>query len=233
MTFKARVSVSALVLTILSIPAALAQNKVPEPVKAAQAPDKAAAYYNFAMGHLYAEMAAAYGNRGEYVNKAIEHYQAALKLDPSATFLSEELTDLYIQSGQIERAVTEAEALLKQNPDNLDARRVLGRIYARMIGDGNTGKIDEKMLAKSIEQFSFVTSKDPKDADSWLTLGRLYRVSHKSPEAEKAFKQALQADPDNDEALTGLAMVYADLGDNKTAAEMLKRAGDKHPDANT
>jgi tetratricopeptide (TPR) repeat protein len=233
MTPKARVLISALVSTILSTPVALAQNKAPEPVKAAEAPAKAAAYYNFAMGHLYAEMAAAYGNRGEYVNKAIEHYQAALKLDPSATFLSEDLTDLYIQSGQLARAVTEAEDLLKKNPDNLDARRVLGRIYARMIGDGNTGKIDEKMLNKSIEQFSMVTSKDPKDVESWLTLGRLYRVSHKSPEAEKAFRQALAVDPDNDEALTGLAMVYSDLGDTKSAAEMLRRAGDKHPDVNT
>jgi len=240
MTPKARVLLSALVATTLSIPAALGQknpvlpeNKPPQPVKAAVAPDKAAAYYNFAMGHLYAEMAASYGNRGEYVNKAIEHYQTALKLDPSATFLSEELTDLYIQSGQLARAVTEAEDLLKQNPDNLDARRVLGRIYARMIGDGNTGKIDEKMLNKSIEQFAIITSKDGKDVDSLLTLGRLYRVAHKSPEAEKAFKSALAADPENDEALTGLAMVYSDLGDTKSASEMLKRAGDKRPDVNT
>ncbi len=188
---NARVSISAVILTILSTPAILAQNKAPEPTKAAQAPSKAAAYYNFAMGHLYAEMAASYGNRGEYVNKAIEFYQEALKLDPSASFLSEELTDLYIQSGQLARAVTEAEDLLKQNSDNLDARRVLGRIYARMIGDGSTGKIDEKMLTKSIEQFSIVTTKDPKDVDSLLTLGRLYRVAHQSPEAEKAFKAAL------------------------------------------
>ena len=233
MTPKARVLIFALVSTILSTPAALAQNKAPEPVKAAEAPAKAAAYYNFAMGHLYAEMAAAYGNRGEYVNKAIEYYQAALKLDSSATFLTEELTDLYIQSGQLARAVTEAENLLKQNPDNLDARRVLGRIYVRYIGDGSTGKIDENMLNKSIEQFAIVTSKDPKDVDSWLALGRLYRVAHKSPEAEKAFKQAQQADPDNDEALTGLAMVYSDLGDTKSATDMLRRAGDKHPDVNT
>ena len=91
--------------------------------------------------------------------------------------------------------MTEAEDLLKRNPDNLDARRILGRIYARMIGDGNTGKIDEKMLNKSIEQFAIITSKDTKDVESWLTLGRLYRVAHKSPEAENAFKQALAAEP--------------------------------------
>jgi tetratricopeptide (TPR) repeat protein len=233
MTPKARLLLPVFAAIFLSIPVALAQNKAPEPVKAAQAPDKAAAYYNFAMGHLYAEMAAAYGNRGEYVNKAIDYYQAALKLDPSATFLSEELTDLYIQSGQHRRAVTEAEALLKQNPDNLDARRVLGRIYARMIGDGNTGKIDENMLNMSIEQFAIITSKDKKDVDSWLTLGRLYRVAKKTAEAENAFKAALEAEPENDEALTGLAMVYSDTGDAKKASEMLKRAGDKRPDVQT
>ncbi len=110
---------------------------------------------------------------------------------------------------------------------------MLGRIYARMIGDGNTGKIDEKMLNKSIEQFAIITSKDAKDVDSWLTLGRLYRVAHKSPEAEKAFKQVLEVEPENDEAMTGLAMVYSDLGDTKGAADMLKRAGDKRPDVNT
>src|SRR5215469_10614257 len=233
MTLKARVVFSAVVATLVAVSPSLAQDKAAPPTKASQSPDKAAAYYNFAMGHLYAELAAAYGNRGEYLNKAIGYYRDALKLDPSATFLSEELTDLYIQSGQLARAVTEAEDLLKQNPDNLDARRVLGRIYARMIGDGNTGKIDEKMLNKSIEQFSIITSKDPKDVDSWLTLGRLYRVAHKSPEAEKAFKQALAAEPENDEAMTGLAMVYSDLGDTKSAADLLKRAGDKHPDVNT
>lgn len=233
MTLKARVVFSAVVATLVAVSPSLAQDKAAPPTKASQSPDKAAAYYNFAMGHLYAELAAAYGNRGEYLNKAIGYYRDALKLDPSTTFLSEELTDLYIQSGQLARAVTEAEDLLKQNPDNLDARRVLGRIYARMIGDGNTGKIDEKMLNKSIEQFSIITSKDPKDVDSWLTLGRLYRVAHKSPEAEKAFKQALAAEPENDEAMTGLAMVYSDLGDTKSAADLLKRAGDKHPDVNT
>ena len=30
--------------------------------------DKAAAYYNFAMGHLYAEQAGQFGNRSEFVN---------------------------------------------------------------------------------------------------------------------------------------------------------------------
>src|ERR1700684_2120216 len=117
---------------------------------AAQPVDKASAYYNFSMGHLYAELAGVYGNRSEYVGKAIDHYKQALKLDPSASFLFEELTDLYIQSGRLKDAVTEAEDVLSKEPNNLDARRILGRIYTRMIGEG---KINEEMLKAAIEQY--------------------------------------------------------------------------------
>jgi hypothetical protein len=62
--------------------------------------EKATAYYDYSLGHLYSELAAAYGNRGDYFNKAVESYRAALKADPSATFIAEELSDLYIQSGR-------------------------------------------------------------------------------------------------------------------------------------
>ncbi len=230
---------TSLFLFSLLIPAVLASSLAfgqvePKPAETKASPsDKSNAYYNFAMGHLYAEMAGAYNNRGEYANKAIEFYKEALKADPSATFLSEELTDLYIQSGQLNRAVTEAEELLKANPDNLDARRVLGRIYTRLIGDAQQNKIDEKMLAKSIDQYKIIVERDPKDQDSKLVLARLYRLSHNSVESEKAYKAVLAAEPDNEEALTGLAMVYSDVGDTKGAIEMLKRASDKDPNPRT
>jgi len=193
------------------------------------AADKAGAYYNFAMAHYYAEQSAAYGNRGDFYNKAIDYYKQALKLDPSATFLLEELTDLYVQGNQLKSAISEAEELLKQNPDNLAARRMLGRIYTRSIGDSQQGKINEDMVKKSIEQYQIITSKDPTDLDSWLTLGRLQRVAQNSVEAEKAFKKALERDANNEDALTGLAMVYSDVGDTKNMVEMLKKVTDKSP----
>jgi hypothetical protein len=46
-----------------------------------QAPqvDRGKAYYAYSMGHLYSELAGAYGNRGEYLNKAIDNYRDAMK----------------------------------------------------------------------------------------------------------------------------------------------------------
>ena len=205
------------------------------PAATTNAPDsgKAGAYYNFAMGRLYSELAGAYGNRNDYVSKAIQHYQDALKLDPSAGIIFEELTDLYIQTNRLRDAVTQAEDLLKQNPDNLDARRMLGRIYTRMAGDSQAGKVNEDYLKLAIEQYQKVTAKDAKDAESWVVLGRLYRFANNSVDAEKAYNEAVKADPDNEDALTGLALLYSDVGDTRRAIEELKAVTDKNPSERT
>src|SRR5436305_14498590 len=92
---------------------------------------KAGAYYNFTMGRIYAELAQAYGNRPEYLNKAVQFYQDALKLDPKAGQIFEELTELYMATNRFRDAITTAEDTLKQNPGNVDARRMLGKVYMR------------------------------------------------------------------------------------------------------
>jgi tetratricopeptide (TPR) repeat protein len=219
------------VLAVISRGNMASAQSAPAPEKAAS--DKAAAYYNFAMAHLYAEQAGQFGNRSEFVNKAIDHYRQALKLDPSASFIFEELTDLYIQTGHIRDAVTEAQDLLKRSPDNLDARRMLGRVYTRMIGDAQQGKINEDMLKQAIDQYKQITGRDAKDMESWLSLGRLYRVAQDSVEAEKAYKHAMDIDPNNEDALTGLAMVYSDVGDVKKAIEMLRVVTERDPSPRT
>jgi len=156
-----------------------------------------------------------------------------MKEDPDASFLAEELSDLYVQSGRLREAVTEAEDSLKRNPNDLNSRRILGRIYTRMIGDSQQGKVDESMLRKAIEQYTQIAQADPKDVDTLLLLGRLQKVAQNSVEAEKAYKKALEADPNNEDALTGLAIVYADLGNSKEASELLRRVAEKSPSLRT
>ncbi|HLI83540.1 MAG TPA: tetratricopeptide repeat protein [Bryobacteraceae bacterium] len=208
-----------------------APNAVPNPANPAA--DKSGAYYNFAMGRLYAELAAGDNARNDYVAKAIEHYQEALKDDPSSDVVLEELTDVYIQTGRLRDAVNEAQDLLAKNPDNLGARRMLGRIYTRMIGDAQQGRVNQDMLQRATEQYEKITQKDPKDAESWVMLGRLYGFSQKSVDSEKAYNNALKAEPDNEDALMGLAQLYANLGDTQRAIEKLKAATEKNPSENT
>src|SRR5215469_8670317 len=53
----------------------------------AKKPDRAAAYYHYALAHMYEEMVAMYG-RSEYATKAIEEYRLAIEADPSSEFLN-------------------------------------------------------------------------------------------------------------------------------------------------
>jgi len=184
---------------------------------------KASAYYHYSLGHLYEELAATYGNRSDYVNSAIENYQLAMKEDPSATFLIEDIAELYRVSGRIREAVEEAQRALKANPDDLNARRVLARIYTQEIGDAQTNHVDEGMARRAIEQFKIIADKDPKDLDSVIMLGRLDKLVGDSVDAEGAFKKALAADPGNEDATVGLADIYSDRGDAQAASQLLEK----------
>ncbi|HTP86028.1 MAG TPA: tetratricopeptide repeat protein [Bryobacteraceae bacterium] len=228
------------VACLLVTGAVLAQTSTPAPAASpalatGSAEDRRAdAYYHYSLGHLYSEMAGAFGNRGEYFDKAADNYRQALKDDPGATFIAEELSDLYLQSGRVRDAVVQAESIIKQNPNDVNNRRILARIYSRLIGEpqqaaGEPRRIDETMLKKSIEQYQKITELDPKDVDSWIWLGRLQKIAQNTPEAKNAFQSALKADPDNTDAMTGLATVYADVGDTNAATDLLKKVAEKDP----
>ncbi len=200
------------------------------PAIAAPSGDHGSAYYAFAMAHLYGELAQAYGNRGEYVNKAIDFYRQAMKLDPNAVYIGEELAGFYIQTGQMERAVQQASDLIKANPDSVGAHKILGRIYSKQIGDPEQGKVDQAMLKSAIAEYQKVADLDPKDTEDLGNLARLYHVAHDEAGAEKTYKAIIAADPNDEDAVAGLAIVYADRGDMPGAIALLKSAAEKNPD---
>ncbi len=195
----------------------------------APAANRAEAYYNFSMGHVYAELAAQFGNRGDYLSRAIEHYKAALKADPGAAVISEALAELYVQAGKIRDAVLEIEARLAKDPGAIDARRTLARIYARSIGDPQSNKVNREMLKRALDQYRKIVELDPKDIDGWLLVGRLNRVAQDSVEAEKAFQRVLELEPSSEDAMIELALVYGNLGDSRRALEMWEKAVGRNP----
>jgi len=212
----------ALSLVVFSINTSWAQQP-------AAKPDKGSAYFNYSMAHIFADLAASSGNKSEYLNPAIEYYKNAIKADPKAGFMSTELSDLYVQAGLGNRAVTESEAALKANPNDLSARRILGRIYARLIGDPQANRIREDMVRKAIDQYQKISEVEPSDVEAWVMLGRLSKVGQDNAASEKAYKKVLELDADNEDALTGLAMAAAESGDVAGAAAMLEKASSKNP----
>ncbi len=183
-------------------------------------PDRAAAYYHFALAHMYEEQGATYG-RSELLNKAVEEYRAAIDADPTSAYLTSGLAELYAKTGRIRDAVIEAQDIIKKSPNNLEARRLLGRIYLRSLGDMQAGSGSESVLKLAIEQYEQIVRLQPDSMDDHLLLGRLYRLNNDLQKAESEFKTAVKLQPDSEEAVTTLAYLYNELGDTARAAQVL------------
>ena len=90
---------------------AFAQAASPQSQTSAPPDNRASAYYNFAMGRVYAELAQADGNK-DFIDKAIQHYREALKADPKAGIILDELTDLYLAVNRLDDATTDRKSVV-------------------------------------------------------------------------------------------------------------------------
>src|SRR5215468_6851783 len=193
------------------------------PSAQAKEPDHGASYYHASMARLYEEMASMYG-RAEYANKAIDEYKLAIAADPGSEYLNAALAELYSRTGRIRDAVTEAQDILKRDPNNVEAHRLLGRIYLRSLGDsqGQGSEVQsQEVLKLAVEQYEALARLEPKNPDNHLMLGGLYVINRELPKAEAELKIALQADPNSEEAVTQLARLYNDQGNAKLAIETI------------
>jgi tetratricopeptide (TPR) repeat protein len=219
--------------------AAVAQTKPALPAekpadsKASAAPasprklDRAAAYFHYTLAHMYEEQITIYG-RSELANKAMEEYRLAIEADPSSEFLTSALAELYVKTGRIRDAVLEAQDILKRDPNNIEAHKLLGRIYLRSLGDlpggGNNGS--DNVLKLAIEQYEQIVKIEPDNVDDHLLLGRLYRLNNDLQKAEAELKTAVKLDPDSEEAITTLSLLYTDEGDTAKALKVLSAVPD-------
>jgi len=198
----------------------------PAPAPAKQ-PDRAVAYYHFQLGHMYEEQAGLSG-RMEFATRAIDEYHKALEADPQSAFLNSALAELYARTGRIKDAVQEAQESIQRDPGNLDARRLLGRIYLRSLGDIQSGDPhSQELLRLAIEQYEQIVKLDPSSLEDHLLLGRLYITSKDTLKAEGEFRAAVKLQPSAEDAVTLLAYLYNETGDSTRALAVLEAVPEK------
>jgi tetratricopeptide (TPR) repeat protein len=206
-------------------PSAAKQPDSKAPQSSPRKVDRAAAYYHYSVAHMYEEQVTVYG-RSDLANKAIEEYRLAIDADPSSEFLTSGLAELYVKTGRIRDAVLEAQDIIKRDPKNLEAHKLLGRIYLRSLGDMPGGNGSDNVLKLAIEQYEQIVKIEPDSVDDHLLLGRLYRLNSDLPKAESELKTAVKLDPSSEEAVTTLAMLYTDEGDTAHALQVLSSVPD-------
>ncbi len=231
-------SLATVVLTVLPI-SAVAQTPTPTPAKTpgdaapptadTPATNRAQAYYHAALADLYEEQAVNTG-RPEFVQHAVDEFKYAINADPESAELHAGLADLYFRTGRAKEAESTARELLKSHPDDVNAHKLLGRIYLRQLGEqqnsvsstspsGNT-------LDQAIAEYEKIVSLLPKSVEDHMVLGQLYTVKHLSAKAEAQFKSAQEIEPESEEVVLNLARVYAESNDFDHAAKVIEAVPD-------
>jgi len=197
-------------------PIQLAPAKEPAASKfAEQTPNRLKAYYHLGLASIYEENAAE--GHAEDVPRAIEEYKLALNADPNSPTLNNALADLYLHSDHIREAESTARALLKTSPDDIDAHRLLGRIYLRALSEEQNAPASTSptptVLDKAIAEFEKIVALQPSSVADRMVLGQLYTVKHDSKKAEEQFKTAQSMEPDSEEVVLNLARLYSENSD--------------------
>ncbi len=215
--------------TPVANPIQIAQVKAAAPSKAAETaappPDRAKAYYHFGLAGNYEEEAITEG-RPEFATQAIEEYKMALNADPASPQLNNALANLYFRTGHVREAESTARELLKSSPGDIDAHKLLGRIYLRSLSEGQNAPSSTSptgnVLDLAIAEFEKIVALEPKSVENLLVLGQLYTVKHDTKKAMEQFRIAQTMDPDSEEVVLNLARLYAESGDMEHTAKVIE-----------
>jgi tetratricopeptide (TPR) repeat protein len=225
---------SALLLGALGCGTAVAQtpNSSTRPSTADATTPRADAYYDFAMGHLY-ELQYEQTSQPDFASKAIEAYKKAYAIDPESPTIGERLAEMYWKAQRVREAVTEANEILRRDPNDLATHRLLARIYLRSLGDinGSSG-VQMETVGKAISEYSEVHRLDPSDQEASLWLARLYRLHNDPDKAEQVLQSMLKDDPGNEAAVEQLTQLLLDENKSDEAISLLEGMT-KHSDSAT
>jgi len=208
-----------------------ARPAIPAPGRQTAAPSAAKdmlaeAYYQFLLGrHFDAD--------GD-TEAAIKAYRRALELDPSASQVTSELSEVYARSGQMGAAIDLANAALKLDANNWDAHRILGMVYAEQApretrpAVGGAGPSAPELAIKHLE-LALGDTRNDVASPVRMTLARVYVSQRAFDKAVVVLKQVLADNPWLPQAVAMLAQAYSASGKTADAVALLKDAVEEEP----
>ncbi len=199
----------------------------PAPAAAVQAPQalpplsrQAQGYTDFALGSL-AEAEAERTGGGPQVEAALRRFTAAMAADPGSAYIASQMANLLSRIGRSAEAVSLAQSVVKQHPDDIRAHATLGEIYLRELSQARqpittNGK---DVMADAVAEYKQLIALDPHNADYVVMLGKLYGAQGLAPAAETQFRKALAINPTDMDAVASLVQSLANQNRLDEAAQ--------------
>jgi len=199
-----------------------ARGNPPQPVT-----DRAAeAYEQFLRAHSL--------ENGDDVEGAITAYKKALSADPRGADIAADLADLYLRENRAGDARGAAEQAIKIDPNNRDAHRVLGTLYASMASDGSGrgGRAAQTENLNNAVQHLEKAIEPPivsPDANVRAMLARLYIATDKYDKAITLLTELVKQEPGWQDGPTLLVQAYSAAGRSADAVKWLEEAAGDNP----
>ena len=146
------------------------------------------------------------------LDSAIKEYEKAMSLDPQSSYLKTELISVYIERGEIQKAVTLSKEYLTEHPNNVNAHLLLGGLY-----------LNRKDYKNAVAEYEKVIELDPTNTFSRVYLGTIYAETKNYKKALKTFQELIKTNPDH---LTGnyyLAKILTDMKRYGEAEQSFKK----------
>jgi tetratricopeptide (TPR) repeat protein len=140
--------------------------------------------------------------------RALEEFQGVLADKPDDKAAKTACALALMRLGRVDECEAIAREVSAEDPTNARADLYLGLIAFRR-GD------DERAL----EHLLKAEQADPRAPGLHVQIGTVYARRRRWPDAERAYLQALDLDPDDAEAYDGLGVVYRNLGQPARAVE--------------
>lgn len=144
---------------------------------------------------------------------AIEHYQEALRENPSFLVAEHGLAECFYSLGEYEQALVHVTRALKLKKDDPEFLNLQGFIF---IGLGD--------LASASTIFSRVLSLWPNDIRARFGLAEIEVHTGRISSATSLYRDALTRNPENRKALLSLAVLSHETGNPEKAREYIKQA---------
>jgi tetratricopeptide (TPR) repeat protein len=209
-----------------------------------------------ALGILYELLGHVYQDQGNY-QSAIDAFQEMAKANPDSAKRAQMLTiDVYRESHDIDRAITEAKKAVDQDPRSREATVTLALLYGEKSETAEGTHLLQGLLKgtdadqeiyldiaqvqlrgkkfNEAEEAAEKAEQMAQDTDTrqnaWFMLGSIYERQKKYDLAEQQFRKVLEVNPNNAAVLNYLGYMWADRGIRiEEATSMIQHALKEDP----
>jgi len=150
---------------------------------------------------------------------AVQHFQAAVRADPTSDDAKYNLANAYFQLQDYGRALDAIQLCSREGQEDAATLSLLGDIYAHL---GRT--------SEAADAFEKAIAKNPDNDQGYLSLALTELRAGKTTAAAQALKRGLQQAPNSGAILWGLGVLSVLEGANDRAESYLHRALDLMPE---